>query len=183
MTYPVWTGSDWDEVPVPEMGGEPLIVPNVAAMVLSESGQRILLQRRDKPGEPVRGKLEVPGGRWRAGESPGQAVAREVYEETGVTIVRPPPRLERIEMAENRACAVARGVTAIVGLDGSYPSLHVLFECVGQGEPRPQPGETADPRWWPIDEVRELLGRRPDSFVDQTRAMLITYLGSEGDES
>ena len=46
--------------------------------------RRILLQRRDKPGEVVRGRWEVPGGRWRAGERPDVAVAREVEEETGV---------------------------------------------------------------------------------------------------
>lgn len=176
MTYRVWNGSGWNDVPVPAMDGEPLIVPNVAALVRSESGESILLQRRDKPNEPVRGKLEIPGGRWGAGESPEVAVAREVLEETGVSIVAP-PELDRIEMAKYRACAVAQGVTAVVGLEGCYPSLHVMFECVGRGQPRPQPGETADPRWWPISEVRELLERQPDSFVDQTRAMLTTYFG------
>ena len=73
---------------------------------------------------------------------------------------------------------MAHPVAVINGLDGCYPSLHVLFECVGQGEPRPQLGETADPQWWPLGEVKELLGRSPESFIDQTQAMLSAYFES-----
>jgi 8-oxo-dGTP pyrophosphatase MutT (NUDIX family) len=178
MTYPVWVNGAWVDVPVPEMSGEAIIVPNVAALVLAESGDRILLQRRDKPGEPVRGRLEIPGGRWKAGEPPEEAVAREVLEETGVTLVGPEPRVDRIATGENRSCAVAWPVAVVSGMEGTYPSLHVLFECAGRGVPRAQPGETADPRWWPIAEVRELLARQPDAFVDQTQAMLTAYFGS-----
>jgi 8-oxo-dGTP diphosphatase len=85
----VWIDDRWLDVSVPEMGGEALVVPNVGAIVLDEAGERLLLQRRDKPGEPVQGLLEVPGGRWRAGEAPDRAVAREVEEETGVELVAP----------------------------------------------------------------------------------------------
>ncbi len=85
--YPVWTGKEWIQVEIPAMEGEALVVPNVAAVAYSEDRSRLVLQRRDKPGEAVRGRLEVPGGRWRAGESPEEAVLREVFEETGLTVV------------------------------------------------------------------------------------------------
>lgn len=175
MTYAVWANEQWIDVPVPEMGGEALVVPNVAAIVLSRDGASMLLQRRDKIGEPVRGKLEIPGGRWRAGEAPDDAVAREVREETGIELDAPIPGVSRIEISMNRACGAVRPVAVVNGLDGAYPSLHVVFECVGDGEPRPQPGETADPRWWPLDKVRSLLINDADQFVDQTRAMLTVY--------
>ena len=175
MTYPVWIDNAWVDVAVPEMGGEPLVVPNVAAIVHNPTGDAILLQRRDKPREPVRGRLEIPGGRWRAGEPPEVAAAREVAEETGIDLVAPIPGIGRVQVGENRSCAVARPLAVINGLEGTYPSLHVLFECVGDGEPRPQPGETADTRWWPISEVATLLSERPEEFVDQTRAMLTAY--------
>jgi ADP-ribose pyrophosphatase YjhB (NUDIX family) len=178
VNYPVWIEDGWLEVAVPEMGGEAIVVPNVGAVVLDETGEHLLLQRRDKPGEPVRGMLELPGGRWRAGEAPDRAVAREVAEETGVELVEIIAAVERIDTEPNRACAIARPVAVINGLEGTYPSLHVLFECVGRGEPRPQPGETADPHWWPIGEVKELLAEFPSKFIDQTRAMLLAYFGS-----
>lgn len=175
MTYPVWVAGGWIDVVVPEMSGEALVVPNVAAIVLADSGRAMLLQRRDKPGEPVRGKLEIPGGRWRAGESPDDAVAREVVEETGVELVGSVAGVERLRLGENRSCSIAQPIAVISGLEGVYPSLHVLFACVGRGDPRPQPGETAEPRWWPIAEVEALLANRPEEFVDQTRAMLTAY--------
>lgn len=178
MTYPVWVNGAWLDVPVPAMSGEPLVVPNVGAIVLSESRDEMLLQRRDKVGEPVRGKFEIPGGRWKAGEAPEDAVAREILEETGIEIGSL-PNVDRVEIGEHRSCAVARPVAVVNGLEGTYPSLHVLFECVGRGTPRPQPGETAEPRWWPIHEVLDLLEQHPDEFVDQTRAMLTAYFGSE----
>lgn len=175
MTYRVWADDEWLEVAVPEMGGEALVVPNVAAIVLNETRDALLLQRRDKPGEPVRGRLELPGGRWRAGEPPDVAVAREVAEETGVEVVGLTDPVEQLESGAHRSCAMARPVAVVNGLDGSYPSLHVVFECVGRGEPRPQPGETADPRWWPLDQVRELLSTSPEALIDQSRAMLTAY--------
>ena len=86
VDYPVWTGKEWVDMKIPSMGGEGLVVPNVAAVVYSADRQKMILQRRDKPREVVQGRLEVPGGRWGAGESAEEAVRREVYEETGVTV-------------------------------------------------------------------------------------------------
>ena len=175
MTYPVWVDEGWVDVSVPEMGGEALVVPNVAAVVLNEAGDALLLQRRDKPGEPVRGRLELPGGRWAAGEPPDVAVAREVAEETGVEVIRLTDPVQELESGAHRRCAMARPVAVVNGLDGSYPSLHVVFECVGRGKPRPQPGETSDPQWWPLGRVKELLATKPEELIDQSRAMLTAY--------
>lgn len=175
MTYRVWVRNEWVDVPVPEMGGEALVVPNVAAVVLNEARDALLLQRRDKVGEPVRGRLELPGGRWGAGEPPDAAVAREVAEETGIEVVALTGPVETVNTGTNRSCAITRPVAVVNGLDGSYPSLHIVFECIGRGQPRPQPGETADPRWWPIGDVKDMLRERPEELIDQTRAMLIAY--------
>lgn len=175
MTYSVWVDESWVDITIPEMGGEGLVVPNVAAIVLSMDREAILLQRRDKEGEPVRGKLEIPGGRWGAGEPPEEAVIREVSEETSITLIEPVSKTGRVEISENRSCGYVHPVAVVNGLEGTYPSLHVVFECVGAGEPLAQPGETADPRWWPIKDVERLLRDDPGQFVDQTRAMLTVY--------
>ena len=177
-SYPVWSGSQWLEAPVPTMSGEPIVVPNVAALVFQSTGREaILLQRRDKPGEVVRGRLELPGGRWRAGEAPEAAVAREVREETGIELLAVAAGSESFAMAPNIEFGIARPAAVVNGLAGAYPSLHVLFECRGEGEPRAQPGETADPRWWQLEEVRRAIEMNPDEFVWHTRAMLRAYFG------
>lgn len=176
--YRVWSGAEWLEVAVPDMSGEAIVVPNVAALVFEGAGREsILLQRRDKPGEVVRGRLELPGGRWRAGEAPDAAVSREVLEETGIELLAVSAGTERMEAAEHVAFAMARPAAVVNGLDGAYPSLHVLFECRGVGIPRPQPEETVDPRWWALDDVQSHLVNAPEDFVWQTRAMLRAFFG------
>ena len=59
------------------------VVPCVGAVVHDGSG-RLLLIRRGR--DPHRGRWSLPGGRVEAGESPEQAVVREVREETGLVV-------------------------------------------------------------------------------------------------
>jgi 8-oxo-dGTP pyrophosphatase MutT (NUDIX family) len=174
LTYPVWNGSDWVALPVAESGGEAVVVPNIAGLVYRGDGyEQILLQRRDKPGEAVRGRLELPGGRWRAGEAPDAALAREVHEEAGVELTAVGGAIIRPRLEEHVSFSIARPLAVINGMDGAYPALHVLFECHGEGDPRPQDGETIDPRWWPLAEIERHLVVDPDDFVWHTRAMLM----------
>lgn len=175
----VWTGSDWIELPVPVSGTEAVVVPNVAGIVFRGSERdELLLQRRDKEGEVVRGLLELPGGRWRAGELPDVALAREVEEETGVRLLAVSGAIEHRTLERHVVFGIARPVAVVNGVEGAYPALHVLFECRGTGQPRPQPGETAEPRWWRVEEALDHLHRSPDDFVWNTRAMLAAYFGT-----
>jgi len=178
LRYPVWSGSVWIELDVPDMGGEAIVVPNVAALVYRDPDRdEILLQRRDKPGEVVRGRWELPGGRWRAGETAVEAVVREVREETGIELLAVSAGAERVEYEPNVAFGTARPLAVVNGIEGAYPSLHVLFECIGEGDPRPLEGETADPSWHALAAVREMLLNRPDELVWHSRAMLEAALG------
>jgi 8-oxo-dGTP diphosphatase len=55
----------------------------VGAVITREDGQLLLIQRGNEPG---RGLWSLPGGRIEPGESETSAVAREVLEETGLTV-------------------------------------------------------------------------------------------------
>lgn len=174
----VWTGEEWIELPVPVSGDDQVVVPNVAGVVFRGSARdELLLQRRDKPGEVVRGRLELPGGRWRAGEYPDAALAREVEEETGVRLLAVSGAVEHRNLERHVSFGIARPVAVVNGVDGAYPALHVLFECRGSGEPRALPGETAEPRWWPVADVIDHLAAEPGDFIWHTRAMLGAYFG------
>lgn len=177
MTYEVWTGEGYATLPAATSSGEVVVTPNVNGIVRDVTRpDHILLQRRDKPGEVVRGRLEVPGGRWRAGERPEEALLREIAEETGVDIVAVDGIEEAWMPVAQIGVAVARPVAVVSGFRGAYPSLHVVFACRGEGAPRPLPGETAEPRWWPEPEIRRLLATDPEAFVWHSRAILFAAL-------
>ena len=177
-THPVWGGDRWLDLPVASMGGEALVVPIVAAIVRRPDGA-ILLQRRDKSGEAVRGLLEIPAGRWHAGERAADAVRREVSEETGLQVEVLDAVAGCLEAHAGRPFELLMPAATVVGFDGAYPALVVAFECRGEGEPRPQAGETTDPTWHLEAEVRRLL-EDPGSFTGVAAAVLSTALGMFG---
>jgi 8-oxo-dGTP diphosphatase len=61
-----------------------LILQVVAAAMIDETG-RVLVQQRP-PGKPMAGLWEFPGGKIDAGETPEQALARELHEELGIGV-------------------------------------------------------------------------------------------------
>lgn len=64
-----------------KIGHDPALNPGVAALIRGEAG-RVLLQRRNDDGS-----WSLPAGAVDPGESPAQAVVREVWEETGLRVV------------------------------------------------------------------------------------------------
>ena len=70
------------EAPAVE-GGKPILL--VAAVGLIDSDSRVLLARRPE-GKPLAGLWEFPGGKVHAGETPEQALIRELKEELGIDV-------------------------------------------------------------------------------------------------
>jgi 8-oxo-dGTP pyrophosphatase MutT (NUDIX family) len=174
--HQVRDGDRWVEVPVASMGEESLVVPVVAALVFpDEDRQSMVLQRRDKR-DVVRGRWEIPMGRWRAGETPEAALRREVEEETGLHVVRIESPTTRHEATEGRPFLALEPLAVTVGVEGAYPALHLCFACIAEGAPRANPGETADPAWFSLDEVKEMILGEPESFTGPTYAILRTWL-------
>jgi hypothetical protein len=46
---------------------------------------------------------------------------------------------------------------------------------VAEGEPRPQPGETADPRWYSVAGLKDML-QEPAQFTGPALAILRAWL-------
>jgi ADP-ribose pyrophosphatase YjhB (NUDIX family) len=110
--------------------------PAVGCAILRASGAgqgtEILLSRRAVP--PKKGQWDLVGGFVEAGETPDEAVRREVKEETGC-------RLSKVE---------GRG-TAAGAYDGE-PTLNFLFTGRLAGEPKAG-DDSAELRWWPLEGV------------------------------
>jgi ADP-ribose pyrophosphatase YjhB (NUDIX family) len=113
-----------------------------AGAVVFDAQRRLLLIRRGRP--PAAGSWSIPGGRCEAGETPAQACAREVREETGltVTVLRWAGRVERpapdgrVFLIDDFVCAPVEGAV----------DPDVL-----------QPGDDADAaRWVSLAELDEL---------------------------
>ncbi len=172
--YDVWDGSQWVTVRVPVSGGESVMVPVLRVVVVDATGERILLQRRDIGGEPVQGLLEIPGGRWRSGESPIECATREVREETGIDLTSiDGVTLDHID--DRRVVASIRPLVVVAGVDGDFPAIHTVLVGTGSGTIAAQKGASTDVRWWPIADVREEMAANRDGFIPSSFAALAAY--------
>lgn len=99
------------------MQKNPTEIPVVAAALIDSAG-RVLMQQR-KPGGPVGGLWEFPGGKVEPGETPASALVREIAEELGVIL----------READLAAVGTAR--------EARNPYVITLYTCrAWQGEPQ-----------------------------------------------
>lgn len=97
-----------------------------------ERGRALLIRKKRGLGA---GKINAPGGRLEAGETPLAAAVREVQEELGVTPLEPRER----------------GTLAFEFADGYRLFCHVFRSDRREGEPRET--EEAAPLWFPLEAL------------------------------
>jgi ADP-ribose pyrophosphatase YjhB (NUDIX family) len=108
----------------PENTATPRVVPCVGAVVHDDARRLLIVQRGH---HPHRGLWSLPGGRIEPGESPEQAVQREVREETGVDVLP----------------GALIGHATIPGAGVAYDVLD--FACtLTRPDQHPRPGDDAD---------------------------------------
>lgn len=167
-------------VEVPVSGGENVMVPVIRAIVHRVGDPRtIILQRRDIADEVVRGRLEIPGGRWRSGEAPDEAIRREVAEETGLEISQVIGVVPHEVAGKVTVFAIAP-LVVVAGGPGAFPASHLVLVAEADGEPTPEVGETADVRWWSLEDVARLLSTDVDAFIPSTAVALRAYVRQVG---
>lgn len=131
-----------DETPVPVM--------RVAAYAVIVVGRRVLLTQM-APNTPVPGLWALPGGGVRHGETPLEAVVREVFEETGHTLDQ--PRL--LDVGTDRFTGRSPS-----GRLEDFQSIQIVYtsDVVEVGEPQvlEVDGSTAQAAWVPWDELPAL---------------------------
>jgi 8-oxo-dGTP diphosphatase len=115
------------DLPEPAAGGVPMVL--VAACVLIDVSGQVLIARRPE-GRAMAGLWEFPGGKLEPGESPEDALARELREELGIDV--------------SRSC-----LAPFVFASHAYERFHLLmplFLCRRwQGTPAPREGQLI--RW------------------------------------
>lgn len=112
----------------------------VAAIILNEKEELLVVKRNS---EPARGTLDLPGGFCDTNETLGQAVGREVKEETGLTV----NRVEFLFSLPN--------TYRYSGFD--VPTLDSFFLCsVESIAPLRAADDAADARWVPLNEINPL---------------------------
>ena len=91
------------------------VVRCVGAVVHDAAGRLLLIQRGH---DPHRGLWSLPGGRIEAGESPEQAIVREVREETGLDVVPGRPVGQVTIPGEGVVFQVVDFACTLTGTDG-----------------------------------------------------------------
>ncbi len=113
----------------------------MGAVIVGPDGRVLLIRRGRAPG---RGSWTLPGGKLEPGETPAQAIAREVREETGLYV----------------SVEAELGVVPVTGEGFAYDVReHLCFPEDALAAPRP--GDDADEaRWVPVDDL-EAMGVSP----------------------
>jgi ADP-ribose pyrophosphatase YjhB (NUDIX family) len=127
-------------------------VPCVGAVIRDDAGRLLMILRGHDPG---RGLWSIPGGRIEPGETPEQAVVREVKEETGLDV----------------SCGPLLGTTELPGLDGAIVDIQDYYAFLVPGSARVASAgdDAADVRW-----VSEEHATAMDERGEVTRGLLTT---------
>jgi 8-oxo-dGTP pyrophosphatase MutT (NUDIX family) len=133
------------------LGHELLLMPAVSCIVVDVAGRVLLHRARDT------GRWHTIGGVLEPGEAPAVAAAREVLEETGVTVT-----VERL---------VGVYVTPEVVYPNGDHAMYVVTACRGRpvaGEPIVNDDESLEVRYFASDELPTL---RPDQALRVQHAL------------
>lgn len=113
----------------------------VCVWVYNDQGQLLLTRRA--PEKTFAGTWENSGGAAQAGETSQEAIARELYEETGIQAAK-----EEFKLIET----------------GRYRNCYYDFYCIRRNTPIEEivllPGETDDVKWATYEEIHQMIAEK-----------------------
>jgi 8-oxo-dGTP diphosphatase len=127
--------------------------PLIGVGAIIVENQRVVLVKRGHP--PLVGEWSIPGGALELGERVREAVAREAYEETGLTV------------ATEQLLGVYDRVLRDAGGRVLYHYLLVDFLCRRVGGELCAAGDADEARWFTPEDVKNL--SLPDDTVEVIR--------------
>lgn len=160
---------------------ETFAIPAVGAIIVKkiENEEFILVQNRKKNnGDGMDGLLEIPAGKIREYENIFDALRREVWEETGLHLIK-------IQGEEDSKFLDVNGNETMIfspycvtqNLSGAYSIILSTFICEAEGELLERTNETENIRWMKKDELKKIVDDSPESIFLMHVNSLRKYLG------
>lgn len=151
------------------MPSETFALPNVYGLIKRTDDSSVLIQRRWKPEtDPANlGKWELPGGKWRAGESAEECLRRELQEECGINVNAVDGLFARHEHLGQRV----ETSTPTLVVKGEVSAL-VVYAGYCDEQPAAEGDGARDATFMDVSELKNALRERPDDFTALSFAAL-----------
>jgi len=149
---------------------ENLSRPVVSAIIerIKDGKKQILVMTRWKPDrDPIySGTLEIPAGHINAFENVYDTVKREVFEETGLTVVKFIPDVKtKVHSPGDDGAFAFSTFCCQQQIKNGQPWVGFVFLCeVNDTAPIPQEGETKDIKWMDCEVFRSIFVNNPEKI-------------------
>lgn len=141
--------------------------------------KQVLTMTRWKPDrDPVySGTLEIPAGYIDVFENVYDAVKREVFEETGLTVIKFTPDIKtKIHSPRDDGAFAFVPFCCQQQIKNGRPWVGFVFLCkVEDIEPVPQEGETKDIKWMDYDILKSIFENHPEKIFTLQLGVLDFY--------
>ena len=140
----------------------------------------VLIQTRWKPDtDPTyTGLIEIPAGGMDRYENAYDAIAREIFEETGLKAIKFKPDIRTdIFSTQDDDCFAFVPFCCQQQLKGGWPRVGFVFRCeVEDKEPVPRQSEVKEIRWITKSELKEIITKTPEKIFTLQLGVLDYYL-------